>query len=139
MRKTRLEAIEKGTASSHNKIKMDVLFDQSKFIEQASERSAATRSSAGALTCLSCSSSSRISAPTIIIGFSIPLSIIATFFVMYQLGIKLNIMSLGGLALGVGMLVDDAIVVLESVVRHFKMGKLLPQRPTRAQRKSDSQ
>ncbi len=44
---------------------------------------------------------------------------------MYQLNIKLNIMSLGGLALGVGMLVDNAVVVLESIVRHYKEGKSL--------------
>jgi len=48
---------------------------------------------------------------TLIIGISIPISIVATFFLMYQTGTTLNIMSLGGLALGVGMLVDNAIVV----------------------------
>ena len=75
---------------------------------------------------------------TVIIGLSIPISIIATFFVMYQLNIKLNIMSLGGLALGVGMLVDDAIVVLESIVRHYKDGSRWPEPPMKAQKKSAS-
>ncbi|MCX5801829.1 MAG: efflux RND transporter permease subunit [Candidatus Eisenbacteria bacterium] len=56
--------------------------------------------------------------PTVTIALSIPVSAIATFFVMHRLGISLNIMSLGGLALGVGMLVDNSIVVLESVARH---------------------
>jgi HAE1 family hydrophobic/amphiphilic exporter-1 len=56
--------------------------------------------------------------PTVTIALSIPVSVIATFFVMHRLGISLNIMSLGGLALGVGMLVDNSIVVLESVSRH---------------------
>ncbi len=60
---------------------------------------------------------------TVIIGVSIPISIIATFFLMYQTGTSLNIMSLGGLALGVGMLVDNAIVVLESIYRHREMGR----------------
>jgi len=60
---------------------------------------------------------------TAVIGVTIPLSIVATFFVMQQLGISMNIMSLGGLALGVGNLVDNAIVVLESVGRHRAMGK----------------
>ena len=55
---------------------------------------------------------------TVIIGLSIPISIMATFAAMYQTGITLNIMSLGGVALGVGMLVDNSIVVLESVHRH---------------------
>jgi hydrophobic/amphiphilic exporter-1 (mainly G- bacteria), HAE1 family len=59
---------------------------------------------------------------TLIIGVSIPLSIIATFFLMYQFGITLNIMSLGGLALGVGMLVDNAIVVLEAIFKRKEKG-----------------
>ena len=54
---------------------------------------------------------------TVIIGLSIPLSIIATFAPMYMAGVSLNIISLGGLALGVGMLVDNGIVVLESIFR----------------------
>ncbi|MDA2927092.1 efflux RND transporter permease subunit, partial [Acidobacteria bacterium AH-259-G07] len=49
-----------------------------------------------------------------------PISIMATFALMYQTDITLNIMSLGGIALGVGMLVDNSIVVLESVHRHKK-------------------
>lgn len=59
---------------------------------------------------------------TIIIGVSIPISIIATFFLMYRTGTTLNIMSLGGLALGVGMLVDNAIVVLESIFKKREQG-----------------
>ncbi|MBI5768046.1 MAG: efflux RND transporter permease subunit [Verrucomicrobia bacterium] len=54
---------------------------------------------------------------TIIIGLSIPISIVATFAPMYMTGVSLNIISLGGLALGVGMLVDNGIVVLESIFR----------------------
>jgi hydrophobic/amphiphilic exporter-1 (mainly G- bacteria), HAE1 family len=54
---------------------------------------------------------------TLIIGTSIPLSVIATFVLMYRLDISLNIMSLGGLTLGIGMLVDNSIVVLESIHR----------------------
>lgn len=55
---------------------------------------------------------------TVAIGFSIPISIMATFALMYQSDVTLNIMSLGGVALGVGMLVDNSIVVLEAVARH---------------------
>ncbi len=54
---------------------------------------------------------------TIIIGIAIPVSIVATFAPMYMSGVTLNIISLGGLALGVGMLVDNGIVVLESIFR----------------------
>ncbi len=56
-------------------------------------------------------------AQTIIIGIAIPVSIVATFAPMYMSGVTLNIISLGGLALGVGMLVDNGIVVLESIFR----------------------
>jgi len=59
---------------------------------------------------------------TIIIGVSIPVSIVATFFLMYRTGTSLNIMSLGGLALGVGMLVDNAIVVLEAIFKKREEG-----------------
>ena len=59
---------------------------------------------------------------TAIAGASIPISIMATFAAMYQSEITLNIMSLGGIALGVGMLVDNSIVVLEAVARHRKPG-----------------
>ncbi|MCP2520317.1 efflux RND transporter permease subunit [Candidatus Aminicenantes bacterium AC-708-M15] len=56
----------------------------------------------------------------VIIAISIPISIIATFNILYFSNISLNIMSLGGLALGVGMLVDSSIVVSESIFRHQK-------------------
>jgi HAE1 family hydrophobic/amphiphilic exporter-1 len=54
---------------------------------------------------------------TVLIALAIPLSVIATFVPMNLWGVSLNIMSLGGLALGIGMLVDNAIVVLESIHR----------------------
>jgi len=59
---------------------------------------------------------------TAIIAVSIPISVVATFFLMYRTGTSLNIMSLGGLALGVGMLVDSAIVVLEAIVKRREAG-----------------
>ncbi len=59
----------------------------------------------------------------VIIAVVIPISIIATFNLMYFRDITLNIMSLGGLALGVGMLVDNSIVVSESIFRHMSLGK----------------
>ena len=62
---------------------------------------------------------------TFIIGISIPISILVTFAPMYLAGVSLNIMSLGGLALGVGMLVDNAIVVLESITRCREEGDSL--------------
>lgn len=55
--------------------------------------------------------------PTLIIGLTVPITVLATFSPMYMLDVSLNIMSLGGLALGVGMLLDNSIVVLESIER----------------------
>jgi len=58
-----------------------------------------------------------------IVMVSIPASLIATFIGMYLMGYTLNLMSLLGLSLVVGILVDDAIVVLENIYRHMEMGK----------------
>ncbi len=60
---------------------------------------------------------------TLVVGIAMPLSIIATFLLMYMNGITLNMMSFGGLALGVGMLVDNAVVVLENIFRHREKGE----------------
>jgi len=60
---------------------------------------------------------------TLIVCLAFPISIIATFNLMYFRGLTLNIMTLGGLALGAGMLVDNAIVVVENVFRHRQLGK----------------
>ncbi len=59
---------------------------------------------------------------TFIIGLSLPVSLIATFFFMGQLHLSLNVMSLGGLALATGMVVDDSIVVLENIARLREKG-----------------
>jgi len=60
---------------------------------------------------------------TLIIATSIPISIIAAFALMYFGGLTLNLMTLGGLALGIGMLVDNAIVVLENIYRYRESGE----------------
>lgn len=61
--------------------------------------------------------------PTIITGLSIPISIIATFAMMKFLGFTINFMTLLGLSLAVGILIDDAIVVVENIYRHLDEGK----------------
>jgi multidrug efflux pump subunit AcrB len=60
---------------------------------------------------------------TLIIAHSIPISIVSTFVLLHFGNFSLNIMTLGGLALGVGRLVDDAIVVLENINRHIELGE----------------
>ena len=60
---------------------------------------------------------------TMVIAVSIPVAIVATFALMFFSGFTLNLMTLGGLALGVGMLVDNAIVVLENIFRRRELGE----------------
>jgi HAE1 family hydrophobic/amphiphilic exporter-1 len=61
--------------------------------------------------------------PTIVIGIAIPISVIVSFTFIWLSGISLNVVSLGGLALGIGMLVDNAVVVLENIYRMRKDGE----------------
>jgi len=61
--------------------------------------------------------------PTLTIALAIPLSIITTFIAFYVAGYTINMLTLGGLALGVGMLVDNAVVVIENIYRHIEEGK----------------
>ena len=59
---------------------------------------------------------------TFVIGLTLPVSVISTFFLMEQVGLSLNIMTLGGLALATGMVVDDSIVILESIAKARERG-----------------
>src|ERR1700736_3494972 len=60
---------------------------------------------------------------TLIVAVSLPISVLGTFFAAYMLGQSLNIMTLGGLALAVGLIVDDAVVVIENIYRHLHEGE----------------
>ncbi len=108
-------------------IHVTAMFDQSKFIRGAISnlRDAALMGSGLAVFVLFFFLRSVSS--TAIIGVAIPVSVITTFALMYFNGFTLNIISFGGLALGVGMLVDNSIVVLENIFRHREQGKSLQQ------------
>ncbi|HLV01854.1 MAG TPA: efflux RND transporter permease subunit, partial [Acidobacteriota bacterium] len=95
-----------------------VVFNQSEFIENAVNDVLWAAVLGGILAIAVLFLFLRHLRSTVSIGLSIPISIMATFALMYQTGLSLNIMSLGGIALGVGMLVDSSIVVLEAVHRH---------------------
>ena len=60
---------------------------------------------------------------TLIVAISLPISVLGALFIAYIAGYSLNIMTLGGLALAVGLIVDDAIVVIENIYRHMAMGQ----------------
>jgi HAE1 family hydrophobic/amphiphilic exporter-1 len=96
---------------------IELLTDQSVFIENSLNEVKNTAIMGGALAILVLFLFLNHVPTTVIVGLSIPLSIIATFAPMRLFGVSLNIMSLGGLALGIGMLVDNSIVVTESIFR----------------------
>ena len=106
---------------------LTVLSDQSEFIRQSidSVRSSGIWGSLLAILVLYMFLRSRSS--TVVIATAIPISIIATFALLYFAGMTLNQMTFGGLALGVGMIIDNAIVVLESIMRKREEHGTAPQ------------
>ncbi len=98
-------------------MQLEVLFDQSVYISKAIREVRNNALWGGLLAVLVLYVFMRDFRSTLIIGVAIPISIVATFILMYTRGVSLNVMSLGGLALGVGMLVDNSIVVLEAIHR----------------------
>ncbi len=96
--------------------------DNSKYIERSISNIGESVYSGGLLAVLVILLFLRNFRSTIVIALSIPISIICTFALVYFAGYTLNLMTLGGLALGVGMLVDNSIVVLENIYRHREEG-----------------
>ncbi|MBE7558551.1 efflux RND transporter permease subunit [bacterium] len=121
VRKVR-EALVQLVPADSTRFKIEVAYDQSSFINAAigEVKSAALWGILWATLVLFLFL--RRLAPTLIIFVAIPLSIVATFNLMYFSGLSLNIMTLGGLALGAGMLVDNAIVVIENMFRRRQAG-----------------
>jgi len=99
------------------------IYDQSKFISAAIQQVTSAAFIGGLLAIMVLYGFLRDSRATTIIAVSIPVSVIGTFLLMYSNDVSLNIMSLGGVALAVGMLVDNAIVVLENIVRKREQGE----------------
>ena len=62
---------------------------------------------------------------TVITGLTLPISVISSFIVMNFMGMTLNVMTLMALSLAIGLLIDDAIVVRENIVRHLERGKTI--------------
>ncbi|MBD8005684.1 efflux RND transporter permease subunit [Bacillus norwichensis] len=104
-------------------IEADVLFDQGDYIRMAISNIASSLVIGGALAMLVLFLFLRNIKSPLIIGIAIPYSVIVTFVLMFFADFALNIMTLGALALGIGMLVDNAIVVIENIYRHLSMGK----------------
>jgi multidrug efflux pump subunit AcrB len=108
-------------------LKMEPIFDQSIFVRAAVEGVLKEGAIAAGLTALMILIFLGSWRSTLIVATSIPLSILTSIIVLWALGQSLNIMTLGGLALAVGVLVDDATVELENVHRNFGFHKPLRQ------------
>ncbi|MDL2226952.1 efflux RND transporter permease subunit, partial [Deltaproteobacteria bacterium OttesenSCG-928-M10] len=93
------------------------LFDSSIYIKQSLNTVSSSAIQGGVLALLVILVFLQNIRSTLILGTAIPISIIATFMAMFFFGLTLNVLTLGALALGVGMLVDNAIVVLENIFR----------------------
>lgn len=104
-------------------IKSEVLFDQGDYIKMAIGNISNSLIVGGLLAMAVLFFFLRNVKSPLIIGIAIPYSVIFTFVLMFFADFTLNIMTLGGLALGIGMLVDNAIVVIENIYRHLSMGK----------------
>ncbi|MDZ7374371.1 MAG: efflux RND transporter permease subunit [candidate division KSB1 bacterium] len=102
---------------------LDVAFDQSAFISQAIANVLQAVAIGGVLAFLVLFLFLRDPRYPLMVSVSIPLSILATFIFLHAAGAGLNLMTLGGLALGVGMLVDASVVVLENIFRHWERGE----------------
>jgi len=99
-----------------------VITNQAKFIKNTINEVKRTAMIGGCLAILVLLYFLKNFRSTLIIGAAIPISVIITFFLMYSSNITLNIISLGGLALGIGMLLSNSIIVLESIQRYREKG-----------------
>ncbi|MEX0707009.1 MAG: efflux RND transporter permease subunit [Woeseia sp.] len=104
-------------------LELTLVYDQSTFIAAAIDQVTSAAIIGGLLAIIVLYGFLRNARATSIIAMAIPISVIGTFLLMYSNGVSLNIMSLGGIALAVGMLVDNAIVVLENIVRKKEQGE----------------
>lgn len=104
-------------------ISFEPMMDQAGFIKSAIVATAMNVLEGGILAVLILLVFLRSVRPTVIISLAIPLSILATFIGMNVANYTFNIMTLSGLALGIGMLVDNAIVVIENTFRHLQEGR----------------
>jgi multidrug efflux pump subunit AcrB len=117
------EAIPKIAAGLPPELKIDLLFDQSIFVKAALQGVVKEAAIAAGLTALMILLFLGSWRSTVIVAVSIPLSILTSIIVMKAFGQTLNTMTLGGLGLAVGILVDDATVEIENIHRNLGQGK----------------
>jgi hydrophobic/amphiphilic exporter-1 (mainly G- bacteria), HAE1 family len=117
------KALEEIKPTLPKEMNFSIALDFSRIIEIMAAKSANNILLGGALAMLLIFFFLRSLRPTLAIGIAIPLSVITTFIALHLADYTLNLITMGGLALGVGMLVDNAIVVIENIFRHLEEGK----------------
>ena len=117
-----LEPLDERLRQVDPNLELTVVTDQARYIRQSVAEVLRTALFGGVLAILVLFLFLRSWKTTLIIGIAIPISVVATFFFMFASRISLNIMSLGGLTLGIGLLVDNSIVVLEAIQRRRDRG-----------------
>jgi HAE1 family hydrophobic/amphiphilic exporter-1 len=120
------EAVRKELAKIQQELNLDldvdIVYDAAEYINQSIDSTIKMIYEGALLAVLVLFLFLRNMRSTLIIFTAIPLSIIATFILMYFYGTTLNLITMGGLALGVGRIVDDSIVVFENIYRHRSLG-----------------
>ncbi|MDD5497519.1 MAG: efflux RND transporter permease subunit [Atribacterota bacterium] len=106
-----------------HEVEITVAYDSSDFIKKAISQVVNVGLTGALLAVIVLFLFLRSLKSTLIISVAIPISIISTFILLYFSNLTLNMMTMGGLALGIGMLVDNAIVVLENIFRHHQLGE----------------
>jgi HAE1 family hydrophobic/amphiphilic exporter-1 len=116
------EAVRQLNAELPPHIRLRLVVDRSTFIRDSVEDVKVTLVLGGLLTVFIVFIFLNSWRSTVITGLALPVSVVSTFIVMAALGFTLNILTLMGLSLAIGLLIDDAIVVRENIVRHMHMG-----------------
>ena len=117
--KLKLDAVEKTFPAG---VKSSLIIDQSRFIQENAHEVEVSIVFGGAMAILIILVFMLDLRSTLISAVALPTSVISTFFVMYVLGFSLNMMTLLGLSLAIGLLIDDAVVVRENISKHLERG-----------------
>jgi len=118
----RVDEVVEQLRAEYPEVQLDVAMSQAGFISDAISNVVQALVFGGVLAFLVLFLFMRDVRYPVAVALAIPISVVASFALLDLAGVSLNIMSLGGLALGVGMLVDNSIVVLENVFRHGELG-----------------
>ncbi len=117
------EALEGLSKEMPSGVRLEIVRDSSRFILESVEDVQMTLLLGGLLTIFIVFCFLNSWRSTVITGLTLPISVISAFIIMMALGFTLNVMTLMGLSLAIGLLIDDAIVVRENIVRHLQRGK----------------